>query len=637
MPFPAILAALVLGGEDMMPPAPRYELASPLPTVPGVMIDRFTTGYGLAQERAKASGLQGRTLWIDATANLDRYNSEEKIVALVKKIADVGFNTIVFDIKPISGQVVYNSRIAPKLLEWRGRTMDASFDPLPLMIREAHRDGLQLFVSLNAFSEGHRLFNVGPGYNRPTQQTVLYEGRPILRAGDAQTDLVPGIDRLPVVPPLPTPNSTSTPVVPPVPSAVGVVTSLAALAPRGGFYAVVRKDGTVLEANEVPAPLPVPVPPPAPPVTNGTPVPPPAPPKPVVRTSTTPVPKGGALVAGIGDGAAWLQANARLAGRLQFDTAPEYVPIRDRPEQQYPLMMNPLHPAVQQYALDILREVVTNYPIDGLLYDDRLRFGGQNADFSELTRAKFEDRVGHKLNWPDDVFKWTLSPQMTRGMQPGPYYDEWMAFRADVVQDFVRKARYALKAIRPNTLFGCYAGSWYGDYPANGHNYASPDAESGGFWFASPSYQKSGTAPLLDIIMAGCYYPNATIYEAFSKGAGIGATVEASGTLVNRLVRDDAWTYGSIALSDFKDDPQGLTNALQAALASTQGVMVFDLSHDIEPMWDTFAQAFAQRREAPTAHMDLLAEVKRRRAALDRLGKKDPPIVIAAGTSGTGQ
>ena len=629
MPFPAILAALVLGGEDTTPPASRFELASPLPTVPGVMIDRLTTGYGLAQERAKASGVQGRTLWIDATANLDRYNSEEKIVALVKKIGDVGFNTVVFDIKPISGQVVYNSRIAPKLVEWKGKTMDAAFDPLPLMIREAHKNRLQLFVSLNAFSEGHRLFNVGPGYSRPTQQTVLYEGRPILRAGDAQTDLVSGIDRLPAVP---APNSTAIPA--PVPSAVGVVTSLAALAPRGGFYAVVRKDGTVLEANEVPAPLP---PIPTPPVTNGTLVPPPLPAKPAVRTPITPVPRGGAIVAGVGDGAAWLAANARLSTRLQFDTAAEFVPIRDRPEQQYPLMMNPFHPAVQQYALDILREVARNYDIDGLLYDDRLRFGGQNADFSELTRAKFEDRVGRKLNWPDDVFKWTLSPQMTRGMQPGPYYDQWMAFRADATKDFVQKARYALKAIRPTCLFGCYAGSWYGEYPANGHNYASPDAESGGFWFASPAYQKAGTAPLLDIIMAGCYYPIATIYEAFSRGTGIGSTVEASGTLVNRLVRDDAWTYGSIALSDFKDDPLGLTNALQAALASTQGVMVFDLSHDIEPMWDTFAQAFAQRKEAPTAHMELLAEVKKRRAALDRLGKKDPPIVIAAGTSGTGQ
>lgn len=321
---------------------------------------------------------------------------------------------------------------------------------------------------------------------------------------------------------------------------------------------------------------------------------------------------------------------------MEFDTEAEYVPIRERPEQQYPLMMNPLHPQVQQYALDIVREVVANYPVDGVLYDDRLRYGGMNADFSELTRAKFEDRMKRKVRWPDDVFKWTLTPGMARGLRPGPLYDEWMAFRADAIQDFVRKVRFAVKGLRKDCLFGCYAGSWYGDYPALGHNYASAQTDAG-FWFLSPSYLRSGTAPLLDLLVAGCYYPTATIHEAFTKAQPIGATVEASGTLVNRLVRDETWTYAGIALSDFKDDPQGLTSALQAACAANQGVMVFDLSHDVEPMWPAFAQAFAQRREAPHARMDVLAEIRRRREALDRLGKKDPPIVIAAGTSGTGQ
>ncbi len=621
MPLPSLLALLLSGGEEpTAPPLPRFELAAPLATVPGVMVDRLTTGIGLAQETAKARGLQGRTMWIDATANLDRYNTEEKIVALVRQIVDVGFNTVVFDVKPISGQVVYNSRIAPKLTEWKGKTMPADFDPLPIMLREAHKDGLTLLCSLNAFSEGHRLFNVGPGYNRPTQQTVLYEAKPILRAGAAQTSLVPGVDRMPAVPPPPAPNATVPPNAPPIPppappSAVGVVTSLGVLAPRGGYYAVVRKDGTVVEAAAVPDPALAPNP----------------------QTPTPKIPKGAAIVAGLGDGATWLAANATLGARLAFDTEPDFVPIRDRPEQQYPLMMNPFHPAVQQYALDVVRELVSNYAIDGVLYDDRLRFGGMNADFSEFTHARFEDRVKRKVRWPDDVFKWTLQPSMARGMKPGPLYDEWMAFRADEIKSFVQKVRYAVKGARPGCLFGVYAGSWYGDYPANGHNYASPDAAAGGFWFASPAYQRAGTAPLLDLLVAGCYYPTATIYDAFSKGGPIGATVEASGTLVDRLVRGDAWTYAGIALSDFKDDPDGLTNALQAALASTQGVMVFDLSHDVEPMWPIFARAFAQRREPPTARMDLLAEVKRRRAALDRLGKNDPPIVVAAGTSGTGQ
>ena len=579
MPLPSLLALLMSGGES--PNAPRFELATPLPTVPGVMIDRFTTGFGLAQETAKAKSLQGRIMWIDATANLDRYNTEEKIVGLVRKIADVGFNTIVFDVKPISGQVVYNSRLAPKLTEWKGKTMPAEFDPLPIMVREGHANGLSVLASLNAFSEGHRLFGVGPGYNKPTLQTVLYEGKPILRAGEQSITLAPGVDKVPI-------------------GQVGAVTTLRDL-PSDGFAVAIRKDGTVVDAGQKPV-----------------------------------VPKGGALLAGSGDGAAWLQNYAVRGVRLQFDTEAQYVPIRERPEQQYPLMMNPLNPQVQQYALEIVREVVKNYEVDGILYDDRLRYGGMNADFSELTRAKFEEKVKQKLTWPDDVFKWTLTPTMARGLRPGAYYDEWMAFRAEEIQKFVRTVRYTVKGIRPSCLFGAYAGSWYGDYPANGHNYASPSAEAG-FWFLSPAYQKAGTAPLLDLLVAGCYYPTATIYEAMTKGTNIGATVEASGTLVNRLVRDETWAYAGIALSDFKDDPEGLTNALQGALASTQGVMVFDLSHDVEPMWPVFARAFGQRREAPHMRPDVLADVKRRRAALDRLGQKDPPIVIAAGSAGTGQ
>lgn len=606
MPLPTLLALLLSGGgED--PSAPRFVPANPLPTAPSVMIDRMTTGVGLAEETAKAKNLQARIMWIDATANLGRYNTEDKIIGLVKQISDSGFNTIVFDVKPISGQVIYKSKIAPKLMEWRNQSLPADFDPLPIMIREGHAKGLSVLVSLNAFSEGHRMFMVGPGYNRPTLQTVLYEPKPVLRDRDQSIPLAPTVDKVPA-------------------GGVGVVSN----PPVGGSYAVVRKDGLVLEVNTVPT-TPLVAPPTTP---NGAPQTDPAakPPK----FPAMAVPKGGSIVAGTGDGAIWLQNNVRLGDRLQFDTEAEYVPIRERPEQQYPLMMNPLHPQVQQYALEIVRELVSNYEFDGLLYDDRLRFGGMNADFSEYTRGQFEDKVKRKVNWPDDVFKWTLTPQMTRGLRPGPLYDEWMAFRAEAIQNYVRNVRHAIKSIRPNCQFGVYAGSWYGDYPALGHNYASPKTDAG-FWFLSPKYLQSGTAPMLDMLIAGCYYPTATIYDAMTRGAGIGATVEASGTLVNRLVRDDTWTYAGIALSDFKDDPEGLVNVLQAACASTQGVMVFDLSHDVEPMWPVFAQAFAQRRDAPHMHPDVLADIRRRRAALDRLGAKDPPIVIAAGSSGTGQ
>ena len=114
------------------------------------------------------------------------------------------------------------------------------------------------------------------------------------------------------------------------------------------------------------------------------------------------------------------------------------------------------------------------------MYDDRLRYAGMNADFSEMTRTQFEDKVGRKLTWPDDVFKYTLTPSLTRGLQPGPYYEQWMAFRASTIRDFVAKVRSLIQRERPGTLLGDYAGSWYGEYPSLGSNWASPAAEAGG-------------------------------------------------------------------------------------------------------------------------------------------------------------
>jgi hypothetical protein len=235
------------------------------------------------------------------------------------------------------------------------------------------------------------------------------------------------------------------------------------------------------------------------------------------------------------------------------------------------------------------------------------------------------------------VLKFTVNPpSLNRGVQPGPYYEQWMAFRAETIRDYILKVRTAINQERPGTQLGVYAGSWYGEYSSLGNNWASPKSDAG-FWFLSPTYQRSGMAPNLDFLITGCYYQTPTVYDAMTRGVGIGGTVETAGALTNRMVRDETWCYAGIALSDFKDDPDGLVAALQAACGSTQGVMVFDLSHDIEPMWPVFAKAFSEPRVPPHADRESLAWVRRQRAMFDVLGRKDPPVIIAAGSSGTGQ
>jgi hypothetical protein len=591
----SMLAFVAMGPQDAKASgvslASRFENVAPLTTIPGVTIDRLTTGGGLANALVKRENVQGRMLWIDATANVDRYDSDAKLAVLTQQIADAGFNTIVLDVKPIVGQVIYRSELATQLEEWKGKRRDTSYDVLGGMLRHAKPLGLNVLISLNAFSEGHRLFKVGHGYGQPERQTVIYDYRGRLRIGSATHPLSLTKDRADA-------NALSvfsTPDRLPAPS-------------EGAFAVTLRSTGTVVDGFEF----------------GGMP--------PKVPT----LPRGGVIVYGTGAAAEFLRRNVQPNAKVQFETEPNFVRMADWSGTQIPLMTNPNHPEVRKYALDILREVVGRYPVDGVLYDDRLRYAGINADFSDITRAAFEKFLGKPVQWPDDALSFTINQDLRRGLKPGRYYDQWMAWRALVLKRYLVEAREVVKSLRPNAVFGTYVGSWYGEYPALGHNYAAPDAEAP-FWFLSPNYRKSGSAPELDLLIPGCYYTTATIHQALTKGTEIGATVEASATLANRLARDQAWTYAGLSLVDFKDDPEGLHSALQAAVASSQGLMVFDLSHDIEPMWPVFKQAFMNApKQPPHSVAGLLQKLRKARTTLDKTGKQEL-IPLTAGASGTGQ
>jgi hypothetical protein len=531
-------------------------------------------------------------LWIDATANIDRFNTEPKIVALVERIAKAGFNTIVFDVKPISGQVLYPSRLAPKITEWRGRLLPADFDPVPPMIREAKRRGLSIFASLNAFSEGHNLMKAGLGFARPDQQSVLYETENRLAIGEQRFPLARQTNRVEA-------------------GALSVFTNADSLPPAeiGAFVVSLSRTEKVVDGFD----------------------------RSVSDSPKPTVPRNGVLLYGVGPGADFLRSFATPGTGVGFVTEPVFARSGERTEQQIPLMMNPFHPDARSYALEIARELATKYPFDGIIYDDRLRFHGMNADFSPQARELFERRVGSAIQWPNDVFEFTITPRLERGLKPGPHYDAWMAFRAETMRDFLREVRRVISSARRGIQLAAYAGSWYGEYASIGSNWASERFDAG-FWFLTPQYRASGFAAELDFLVTGAYYPTATIQQAMSEGRPIGFTVESAGYLTNRAVRDSTWSYTGIELFDFRDDPDALQDALQAALASSQGVMVFDLSHDIEPFWSVFERAFSQPKRPPHSFPGLLLDVRRRRMTADRMaGFREPPVVIAAGSAGTGQ
>jgi uncharacterized lipoprotein YddW (UPF0748 family) len=582
-------------GAPPVPPKSRFETQAPLPGLPSVVLDMLGDGYGEAQLMARAKGLQARILWIDGTANISRINTYEKVAALVDRARYAGFNTIVLDVKPIIGYTLWPSKIAPKLTEWRGQSF-GDFDPVAAMVAEAKKCDIPLFVSLNAFSEGHRDLEKGPGYDRPEWQTVLYELDGSVRSAGYDKAAFGLMNR--------------TNLMPSSEEVLGVFTDIARLPAKlngNSKVSVVDESGNVLaQADGASA-----------------------------RSLAINVPVGGSALVGIGRGGEYLRVYGKPDDRFTFEGKPEFVPISRRPWQQVPLMVNPNDSTVRRRELSILRELLENYDVAGVLYDDRLRYAGLNADFSEVTRQQFEKYVGEKIAWPEDVFRWTLMPDLSRGIVPGKWYDAWLAFRAETLKSFVSEARAVMREVRPNALMGAYSGSWYGEYAAFGSNYAASEFEAG-FRFLTPAYQKAGFADELDILITGCYYPTATIAEAMAQGTAVGYTVEAAGQLSNRVARDQAWVYAGISLEVFKGDTAKLRNALQAAVASTQGVMVFDLSHDMDKLWHIFMQAFSVKTKAPHQAAGLLAEIRHRRKLLDRSGAKEPPVIINTGSGGAG-
>src|SRR5947208_11277000 len=107
---------------------------------------------GIAQALTRQAGLEGRVLWIDATANLDRLSTRPGVAAVLERCRSARINTVVVEVKPLSGLVLYRSRIAPRLTEWHGKRYP-DFDLLQAMVEEGHRRGLKIHAAIDVFSE----------------------------------------------------------------------------------------------------------------------------------------------------------------------------------------------------------------------------------------------------------------------------------------------------------------------------------------------------------------------------------------------------------------------------------------------------------------------------------------------------
>ncbi|BDI32558.1 hypothetical protein CCAX7_46090 [Capsulimonas corticalis] len=665
-PSPVVDPAAGAPTPLVVPPPVLATPSSPIKSLPPVYLDDANDSFGIAQTEARTHGLQARILWIDGLANTDRINSADKIKALMAQIKNAGFNMVVLDVKPISGLTLYKSAYAPLLTGRGGKRFPDGFDPLAEVLRAAHPLGLQVIASMNAFAEGQldAPLPQSPGYANPQWQTTIYEtvtrvapaGSTVntILAGDTPNVLNENGDRVTIYQDL-------TKLKKDLDSRGNASLTVAVLNAQGQVTAVGNGQMMTVPTTGAPAlPIPVPVPvvpaapvapapaapaPPIAPVPDAAapalpPTAPAAPPAviPAPTSKLGPMParlaKGEMALVGIAGASNFLNAFARLGVTMTVTSLPDFHPIGKGAAHTGPLMVNPNDPTVQTRLLNMVGEVV-GYGVDGVVFDDRLRYAGLNADFGDTTRAAFETYVGHSVKWPDDVFKYASDDLLSRRVVPGPLMETWLLWRAATIRNFLATAGARVKSLNKNTTISIYVGSTYSDYPKMGANWAADDF-SAGYRFLTPSFQKTGMAGLVDWMTTGCYYRVGPMRDAGDIGQTSSYTVEAAGQFSNRAANDRTWVYAGLSLEMFNGRPDALRGALQAAAATTQGIMVFDLSHNIDQFWPVFKQAFALPALPPHTSPGLLDSVRAQHEAHKTSGLPDPPVIVFGGASGTG-
>lgn len=274
------------------------------------------------------------------------------------------------------------------------------------------------------------------------------------------------------------------------------------------------------------------------------------------------------------------------------------IPITDVP-RKYSAMVNPILPEYQEYILNIIKETLRKYPkLDGIILD-RVRYDGIMTDFSDLSRQKFEEYLGEKLErFPEDIYEWKKNEAGDFYPERGKYFLPWIEWRAQNIYNFMALAREEIKKVSPKISFGTYTGAWYPTYYEVGVNFASKSYDpSNDFDWASKTYKNTGYAELLDLFMVGNYYTDITKkdYMEADKAVqnetdmqaqkNIWYSVEGSCEKLKGIMGGNKF-LGSVLVDQFYENPVGLTESIKMNLAQSDGLMLFDIVHIVyKDMW----------------------------------------------------
>lgn len=252
--------------------------------------------------------------------------------------------------------------------------------------------------------------------------------------------------------------------------------------------------------------------------------------------------------------------------------------------------LDPANPDVQAFALDLLAELASYEGLDGIVMD-RCRYDdyAMDAGYSEAGRKAFGDDIGREPErWP--VFE--EPGHIFLDKTPDELESQWLTFRCQVIRDFVEKAAGRVHAVNPDLRFGIYVGAWFSEYYRSGVNWTSPSydlaKEEPTYAWATPAYQATGFADLVDFMLLGTYCPAANIHGEVEK------TMEGYAKLGRKRLCGDVPFYAGPDIGNEKGFERGgrgdvLPEIRETILQEADGFFLFDLCHiRMFDYWDAF-------------------------------------------------
>ncbi len=293
--------------------------------------------------------------------------------------------------------------------------------------------------------------------------------------------------------------------------------------------------------------------------------------------------------------------------QCQVYTSKGIVPMT-RTSEGAAVFLNPALPQVRSYEISLLQELLKMYKPDGIVLDGA-RYPDSKitdvTDFSNASRKAFEEFIGRKIkDWPDDVFELVTSKNGKVTQVPGPFFNKWIEWHADVIHNFILQVRDSVKKIDPKIIFSDYVGAWYPIYYQMGVNWASDTYNPAkDYNWADPTYYLTGYAGLLDNIFVGTYFYDVTEKEAIESHTPPPDStkkpsnywwysVDGSAKIAMRVIKGVAPAYGSLYVQQYldKNNPRQFVRAIRADLKLTDGVMIFDLVHLDKFGWWKYAK-----------------------------------------------